>query len=247
MTIEIIAADWDADHAVAGTTTRTGGVSEGAYRSLNLGAHVGDRLENVAENRRRLVEHAGLPAEPLWLRQVHGSEVVCAGDAATRAAPPEADAIVSRDGSHVLGILTADCLPIVLCSVAGNEIAALHCGWRSLSGGIVAATIGRMASRPGDLSAWLGPAISQRAFEVGDEVRDAFLAGIEDAASCFRANAAGRWQADLYGLARLYLGAAGIGRISGGGLCTVADAGRFFSYRRDGRCGRMATFVFKKP
>lgn len=246
MTIEIVAAEWGAACAVAGTTTRSGGVSEGAYRSLNLAAHVGDRPQNVRENRRRLVAHAQLPAEPLWLNQVHGSDVVYAEEAAAATTPLSADAIVSRDGSHVLGILTADCLPIVLCSRSSAAIAALHCGWRSLSGGIVAAAVNAMTSAPAELSAWLGPAISASAFEVGDEVRDAFLAGIEDAASCFRPNAAGRWQADLYRLARLYLGATGVERVCGGGLCTLADAGRFFSHRRDGRCGRMATFVYNR-
>jgi YfiH family protein len=150
---------------------------------------------------------------------------------------------VSFDGTVVLSVLTADCLPIVICSAKGPEIAALHCGWRSMAGGIIARTIDTLHSQPQDLMAWLGPAISQPAFEVGDDVRDVFLAGIEDAVRCFAANARGRWQADLFSLARLYLESAGVERIYGGGICTFADEARFYSYRRDGQCGRMATFI----
>lgn len=243
MTIEIIAADLPA-HAVAGTTTRTGGVSVGPYRSLNLAAHVGDQPDNVTENRRRFMAACGLPAAPYWIDQVHGCDVAVADDHDPHAPPPVADASVSRSGRHVLAVLTADCLPVVLTSAAAGELAIAHCGWRSLSGGIIGATVDAMATDARDLVAWLGPAISQPAFEVGDDVRDVFLAGVEGAAGCFETNDNGRWQADLYGLARLHLSAAGVRQITGGGLCTAADAGRFFSHRRDGRCGRMATFVF---
>lgn len=243
MTIEIIAADWPA-RALAGTTTRTGGVSAGPYRSLNLAAHVGDDPGNVTENRRRFVAACGLPAAPFWIDQVHGCDVAIADEHDPNASPPTADASVSHSGSHVLAVLTADCLPVVLNSVSSGEVAIAHCGWRSLSGGIIGATVDAMASTADDLVAWLGPAISQPAFEVGDDVRDLFLAGVEGAAGCFEPNENGRWQADLYALARLHLSAAGVPRVTGGGLCTFADRGRFFSYRRDGQCGRMATFVF---
>jgi YfiH family protein len=240
MPVEILAADWPApDGFVAGTTTRAGGVSRGRYTTLNLGGHVGDHADDVAENRRRFVAAAGLPREPAWLTQVHGADVAEAGSPG----PREADAVVSRDGGAPLGILTADCLPIVLCSVATRETAALHCGWRSLAGGLVANTIGRLESPPSSLMAWLGPAIAQAAFEVGDDVRDIFLAGVDDAAACFEPNARGRWQADLYALARRYLAAAGVTSVYGGGLCTYRDEQRFFSYRRDGSTGRMATFI----
>lgn len=240
----VIEADWPAPTGVrAGTTLRTGGVSEGIYASLNLGAHVGDAPAAVAENRERFTASCKLPGRPQWLQQVHGTDVVVAEQLVPGSAPPAADAIVSFAGTAVLGILTADCLPIVICSHKGPEIAALHCGWRSMAGGIITRTIDTMRSGPSDLMAWLGPAISQPAFEVGDDVRDVFLAGIEDAVRCFAANERGRWQADLFGLARLYLEAAGVERIYGGGLCTFADEARFYSYRRDGQCGRMATFV----
>ena len=186
-----------------------------------------------------------LGAEPLWLNQVHGNTVVFSDAAAAASSPPTADAIVSSDGRDVLGILTADCLPLLLCSLECDELAAIHAGWRSLSTGIVADTVASMASRPGDLLAWFGPAISQPAFEVGDDVRDIFVAGVEDAATCFIPNERERWQADLYGLARQCLREAGVNRVHGGGLCTHADQRRFFSYRRDGQCGRMATIIFR--
>lgn len=243
MTVEVIAADWPA-RAVAGTTTRTGGVSAGPFRSLNLAAHVGDVPDNVAENRRRFTTACGLPTAPFWIEQVHGCEVAFADDHDPDAPPPTADASVSRSGRHVLTVLTADCLPVVLSSASSAELAVAHCGWRSLSGGIIHATVNAMATPADELVAWLGPAISQPAFEVGDDVRDLFLAGVEGAAGCFEPNDNGRWQADIYALARLHLSAAGVRQVTGGGLCTVADQARFFSYRRDGRCGRMATFVF---
>ena len=245
MSVEIIAADWPATGVVAGTTTRVGGVSRGRYEALNLAAHVGDDDAAVSENRRRFATSCRLPAEPLWLRQVHGTDVASVPALTARGAAPTADAIVSPDGSGVLAILTADCLPVVLCEPEGSALAALHCGWRSLSGGIVAETLGTIGRDPGTLMAWLGPAISQRAFEVGDEVRDIFLAGVEGAARCFAENDNDRWQADLYGLARLYLEAAGVERLFGGGLCTFSDVSRFYSYRRDGETGRMATFVYR--
>ncbi len=238
MTVELVHADWPAPEGIfAATTTRAGGVSEGPWESLNLAAHAGDRREAVTENRRRLVEETGLVREPVWLQQVHGTRVVQAEDGPLQ----EADAVIST--GRPIGVLTADCLPVLLCSSSGDEIAALHCGWRSLSGGIVANTVAAMSSDPGDLIAWLGPAISQPAFEVGGEVRDIFLAGVEDAAACFMPNENGRWQADLYGLARLYLAAAGVSAVFGGGLCTRSDGDAFFSYRRDGETGRMATVI----
>lgn len=244
MSLEVIAAEWPATHVIACTTTRAGGVSEGRFSSLNLGTHVGDECDAVDENRRRLRTVCGLPSEPLWLNQVHGSYVIQSGAAAFREADPNADAIVSRGSGDVLAILTADCLPIVLCSTSKREIAAMHCGWRGLSDGIVAETVNAMASGAGELLAWLGPAISQSAFEVGNDVRDLFLAGSAAAATCFEPNENGRWQADLYGLARRYLSAAGVLQIYGGDLCTYADDKRFFSYRRDGQCGRMATLIW---
>lgn len=243
MSIEWLRADWPAPRGiVAGTTCRAGGVSDGPYESLNLGAHVGDRRECVAENRKRFVDACGLPGEPEWLSQVHGTVVRAPGDDPAAAA----DAAIGRQPGDVCAVLTADCLPILLCSTDGREFAAVHAGWRGVAAGVVAATVARMDSAPEDLVAWLGPAISQPAFEVGDEVRAAFMAGDEGAAAAFGRNAAGRWQADLYALARRRLAAAGVDAVYGGGRCTVGEPDLFFSYRRDGECGRMATFVFRR-
>ena len=242
MSMQWIMADWPApDGIIAGTTTRIGGVSDGAYASMNLGGHVGDDQAHVAENRRRFVAGCGLPAEPDWLTQVHGTAVRVDGTTA----PVEADAAISRKPGAVLAVLTADCLPILLCADSGDEIAAIHAGWRGLAAGIVDATLANLQAAPGQLAAWFGPAISQAAFEVGGEVRAAFIARDAGAEGCFLQNERGRWQADLYGLARRQLEAAGVGVIHGGGMCTVADSERFFSYRRDGQCGRMATFIHR--
>lgn len=245
MSVEIVSADWPATGVFGGTTTRVGGVSNAAYSSLNLAAHVGDDAAAVRKNRQRVCTAMRLPSEPLWLNQVHGTGVQVVDGLTISRGPQTADAIVSKDGRHVLAILTADCLPVLLCSSSRNELAAVHCGWRSLSAGIVAETITRMSSPPADLVAWLGPAISQSAFEVGDDVRDVFLAGVEDAVSCFDANENDRWQADLPGLVRRYLAAAGVDAVYHSGLCTYRDESRFFSYRRDGQCGRMATLLFR--
>ena len=238
-----ISADWPApDNIVAGTTTRVGGVSAGVFESLNLGAHVGDDLAAVAENRQRFVTMCDLPGEPDWLTQVHGTTVAIAGETDAT----EADAAIAQDPATVIAVLTADCLPILLCAGSGAEVAAIHGGWRGLAAGVVAATLSRMATAPDGLMAWLGPAISQPAFEVGGEVRQAFVEREAAAAACFEPNERGRWQADLYGLARLQLCAAGVSAVYGGEHCTYRDPGRFFSYRRDGQCGRMASFVCRK-
>ena len=186
------------------------------------------------------LESLRLPGEPCCLNQVHGANVVTAGRYVT---PPNADASVSRMPGHVCVVRTADCLPVLFCSSDGTEIAAAHAGWRGLAAGILEATVAKMAHDPVDLIAWLGPAISQPAFEVGEEVKDAFVSQDPGAAGCFEANARGRWLADLYELARLRLLASGITGIYGGGFCTFADEKRFFSYRRNPDCGRMISFV----
>jgi len=238
-----LAADWPApEGVVAGCTFRSGGVSSGPYTALNLGGHVGDEASSVHENRRRFIAECGLPAEPVWLAQVHGSTVV-----ADPPAGAEADAVMTADTDTVCAVLVADCLPVLFCTADGSAVAAAHAGWRGLAAGVLENTISQFAVAPERLLAWLGPAISQAAFEVGDEVRSEFVGQHNAAGEHFVRNAGGRWQADLYGLARLRLEAAGIGQIFGGGLCTFGDAERFFSYRRDGQCGRMATFVFRRP
>jgi YfiH family protein len=187
-----------------------------------------------------------LPATPRWLKQVHGATVIHSQDPAFAAGPPEADAVISTQANDILAVRTADCLPVLLCSRAGDEIAAVHCGWRSLAADILAQTTGKMQAPSGELLAWLGPAISQDAFEVQDDVRDAFVSQDEQAAACFLANERGRWQADLYELARRKLAQSGVSHVFGGGLCTYADPQRFYSYRRDGDTGRMVTFIVRR-
>ena len=243
MSDDWIPADWPApDNVVAGTTIRVGGASTGVFESLNLGAHVGDDPAAVAENRSRFVTMRDLPGEPDWLTQVHGTAVRVAGEPSAA----EADAAIARHPAAVVAVLTADCLPILLCARSGDEIAAIHGGWRGLAAGVITSTLSRMATAPDALMAWLGPAISQSAFEVGDEVRQAFVDLDAAAGECFESNEQGRWQADLYGLARLQLRMAGVGAVYGGEYCTHGDSSRFFSYRRDGECGRMASFVCRK-
>jgi len=181
-----------------------------------------------------------LPGEPCWLNQVHGADVVAAGRYDT---PPDADACVGNQIGDVCVVKTADCLPVLICSEDGGEVAAAHAGWRGLVAGIIEATVAAMAHAPRDLLVWMGPAISQPSFEVGDEVRVAFVEKDREAAACFVANSRGRWQADLYELARRRLAALGVTKVYGGGFCTFADRERFYSYRRNPDCGRMVSFV----
>ncbi len=186
-----------------------------------------------------------LPSEPLWLNQVHGAAVVKTGDPAFDSGPPDADAVISCNANEVIAVRTADCLPVLLCGKEGNEIGAVHCGWRGLAAGVLANAIAAMQTPASDLIAWFGPAISQAAFEVGDDVRDAFMTADSHAAGCFEPNERGRWQADLYALARQVLARSGVEEVHGGGLCTYADSDRFFSYRRDGQTGRMTSFIYR--
>jgi len=239
-----IPAEWPAPaNVVAGTTLRSGGVSQGEFAALNLAAHVGDDPVSVAENRRRFQTNFSLPNDPVWLRQVHGTRVVL-GDAALT--QPEADAIVAREVGVVCAVLTADCLPVVLTTEDGSEVAAAHVGWRGLCAGILEETVATFKVPPEQILVWLGPAISMPAFEVGAEVREQFVNKGEAAADFFSENGRGRWQADLYGLATLRLKNCGVTRVFGGGCCTYSEQDRFFSYRRDGRCGRMATYIFRR-
>jgi YfiH family protein len=238
--------DWPAPAPVrALATTRAGGVSQGPYRSLNLGAHVGDDPALVALNRDRLAAAASLPRAPVWLEQVHGC-TVCRlnGGGMPSAAERRADAAVADVAGAVCVVLTADCLPVLLCDDDGSVVAAVHAGWRGLLDGVIEAAALRMGRPAAALMAWLGPAIGPDAFEVGDEVHRAFCGRMAAAADAFRPSAGGRWLADIYTLARQRLAAIGIERVSGGGLCTLSDAERFFSYRRDGITGRMATLVW---
>lgn len=221
-------------------TTRAGGVSAGSYASMNPADHVGDAPEAVAENRRRL--RRLLPQEPHWLKQVHGTAVVEADR--PRSSPPEADASISHTPNRVCVVLTADCLPVLLCDEAGSVVGVAHAGWRGLHAGVIEATAARM-NVPGErLLAYLGPAIGPRAFEVGGEVRDAFISVDAAAAAAFAPGAPGKWLADIYLLARQRLARLGVTRVFGGEDCSFSDSTRFFSYRRDGATGRMASLVW---
>ena len=236
----LITPDWPAPANVrALQTTRKGGVSDSPYASFNLGSHVGDNPLAVSRNRMLLAPL--LPSEPVWLNQVHGITVADAGRAGCL---PEADASVSTHPGAVCVVMTADCLPILLCDEQGSVVGAAHAGWRGLCDGVIEATVSAMNVPAPTLMAWLGPAIGSTVFEVGDEVRTAFVAKQPQAAQAFVAAAEGKWMADIYQLARLRLQALGIHRIYGGDLCTYSDAERFYSYRRDGVTGRMATFIW---
>lgn len=236
----LIVPDWPAPPNVrALQTTRRGGVSAAPYDSLNLGAHVGDNPLAVARNRELL--NYLLPSEPVWLEQVHGTDVA---DADMAGCQVRADACIARHRGSVCVVMTADCLPVLLCDAKGTVVGAAHAGWRGLCDGVVEATVRAMEVAPQNLMAWLGPAIDQGAFEVGDEVRTAFVAAQPQAASAFIPGKSGKWFADIYALARMRLEALGIVQIYGGGHCTYREREKFFSYRRDGATGRMGAFVW---
>jgi YfiH family protein len=238
----LIVPDWPAPVAVrAVSTTRLGGVSLPPYAELNLAGHVGDQPEHVAENRRRLAWTAGLPAEPAWLDQVHGTVVVAAE---TVSSPIAADAAWTSQPGRPCVVMTADCLPVLFCDRSGTVVAAVHAGWRGLAGGVIAATVKQLGKTPAELLAWLGPAIGPTAFEVGEEVRAAFLALDAGNVADFRPSPAGRWLADLYGLARRQLQGLGMTAIYGGDYCTFSDPARFFSYRREQQTGRIASLIW---
>lgn len=238
-----IGPHWPAPAGVgAATTTRGRGCSRPPYHHANLALDVGDNPEAVRANRARLVQRLDLPEAPRWLRQVHGIQVV---DADTAAQPVAADACVSTRPGRVCAVLTADCLPVLLCDRAGTRIGVAHAGWRGLAGGILEATTAALECAPETLLAWLGPAIGPEAYEVGDEVRAAFLAADPAAETAFQPSPRGRWLADLYRLARQRLARAGVEAVYGGGYCTHRDTQWFFSHRRDGGCtGRMATLIW---
>jgi YfiH family protein len=329
--------DWPAPARVrAASTSRLGGLSQGPYASLNLATHVGDDPQSVADNRALLQQALSLPSQPLWLEQVHGCEVACLEMPPREFLPIQADASYSNHPGAVCAVMTADCLPLLLCDRNGSEVAAVHAGWRGLCDGVIEAAVARFSAPPEELLAWLGPAIGPQAFEVGAEVREAFVrrdaaaaeafvsAGLENAASRINLTTMGRAEppqkmtvcsplivfpppnplpggggaserfatftvtaqaakplaslvrgigergavptqaiysspeprvpspvnkyfADIFLLARQRLQTLGIDQISGGGLCTYSDPEHFFSYRRDGVCGRMATLIWIEP
>jgi YfiH family protein len=236
----LIIPDWPAPANVkALQTTRLGGTSGVPYASLNLGDHVGDAPLSVARN--RMLLNTLLPSEPVWLEQVHGTRVANAGIAGCL---PQADACIARRHDAVCVVMTADCLPVLLCDKLGGVVGAVHAGWKGLSAGVIEAAVQAMNVVPKDIIAWLGPAIGQDAFEVGAEVRAAFIEAQPQASSAFIPGQQGKWFADIYELARLRLNALGITGIYGGGYCTYRERERFFSYRRDGATGRMGTFIW---
>ena len=242
----LIEPDWPAPANVkALQTTRLGGVSLGSYESLNLGGHVADNELHVEQNRRRLAEH--LPNPPLWLQQIHGTAVVNELQALNQ---PEADGAYTKEVNQVCAVMTADCLPVLFCNESGTQVAAVHAGWRGLAAGILEKTLNTFDCVNETILVWLGPAIGPSAFEVGLPVYEAFCQGQAEALDCFKklknegVQGEDKWHADLYSLARLRLKKAGIQQIYGGEECTFTNEAHFFSYRRDGETGRMATCIW---
>jgi YfiH family protein len=246
-----IAPEWSAPETVsAASTTRLGGYSVGPFSSFNLGAHVGDDAEHVNANRRSLVQHLQLPATPQWLQQVHGDAIHYADKhTLVDSNVPVADAAWTDQPNCVLAIMTADCLPVLLASQCGQVIAAVHGGWRSLASGILQKIVATLPVPSSDLTAWLGPAIGPKHFEVGDEVRTVFVEQNPAFAGCFMASThdSKKCYADIFAIASQCLEQSGVTRITASGLCTVSDERRFFSHRRDqGSSGRMATLIWRK-
>lgn len=245
MPLRCIEPSWTRHPRVrACVTTRDGGASHGAYASLNLATHVGDQRDDVEENRRRLQRHLGLAHQPAWLEQVHGVDVVRI-ERADPGTVPRADASWTDRAGLACAILTADCVPILLADDEGGCVAAAHAGWRGLAAGVLENTVRHLPAAPDRLSAWLGPGIGPGAFEVGPEVFDAFVGPDPGAATAFVRGREDRFLCDLHFLARRRLLAAGVTRVDGdASQCTFGDAGSYFSHRRDGPCGRMATLVW---
>ena len=242
---DFIIPDWPAPpHVHALITTRAGGVSTGPWSSLKLGFRAGDDADAVRQNRERLAQH--LPQPPKWLMQVHGATVV---DADVLTDSPAADASIARVTGTVCTIMIADCLPVLFTNHSGSVVAAAHAGWRGLAGGVIANTVSALAAAgapPETLMAYIGPGIGPNAFEVGADVYTAFTTDDTDAAALFKPHTPGKWMADLVALARRALARAGVTQVFGGGMCTVSDPTRFFSYRRDRTTGRMGAFIWRE-
>lgn len=235
---------------VAGTTTRVGGVSQGNFAGLNVATHVSDDLKAVTTNRAILREQLGLPTEPYWLNQTHSTTVVEIPyqyrhhPANNKDSVIEADASFTKLDEHICTVMTADCLPLLIVNEQADEVAAIHAGWRGLANGIIANTIHAMTSSPQDLHVWLGPAIGANAFEVGPEVKAQFVAANKDNSKAFKQAKEDKFLCDIYKLARTELAKLGVQHISGGEHCTVNDEEHFYSYRRDGQTGRMASLIW---
>jgi hypothetical protein len=242
---EWLVPDWDAPARVrAFVTTRAGGVSGGEFASMNLGSRSGDDPENVARNRAIVREH--LPAMPRWMAQMHGTDVADL-DTLGESQVPTADAAVASQPGRVGVVLTADCMPLFLADESGGRVAVAHAGWRGMAAGVIERTVEAMDSSPARLMAWMGPTIGPAAFEVGPEVREAFMAADPEADAAFRSHMPGKYMADLYALARRRLARAGVTRVHGGGFCTHDETQRFFSYRRAQKSGRMGAFIWIEP
>lgn len=240
--LEFIKPEWTMpDHIQAYTSTRKGGISPSPYDSLNIANHVDDSSENVKKNRLTLASHLELPADPLWLQQTHSTEVINSQDWYEGI---EADAIYCNQSHHVCAIMTADCLPLLVCNESGTEIAAIHAGWRGLADGIIEKTIDRFKDSSDKLHVWLGPAIGPEKFEVGQDVFEAFIQHSDTAEVAFQQTDDNHYLADIYQLARLRLRQLGIVNLFGGNICTVTETSRFFSYRRDGETGRMVSLIW---
>jgi YfiH family protein len=236
--------DWPAPVNIhAATTLRLGGVSCGAFNSLNIAMHVGDNVDCVQQNRQIMQQVLALPSEPIWLAQIHSNQVV---KAVKTSEPPQADASYSNESGVVCAVMTADCLPLLVCTTDGRQIAAIHAGWRGLLAGVIDNTIAALQTPPSTLLVWLGPAIGVECFEVGAEVRAAFIAKSSTFMSAFTEKSNGQWLADIYQLARINLTTLGIHAIYGGDFCTVTEEARFYSYRRDKETGRMATLIWRQ-
>ncbi len=234
--------NWPAPESIcAAITTRQAGVSARPYESFNLGDHVGDKVRHVAQNRQQLITALQLPNPPLWLQQVHSTTVWQAEHGSTQRV---ADAIIARSRQTVCAVLTADCLPLLLCSQNGAEIAAIHAGWRGLAQGIIQNTIRQMQTSAGQLMVWMGPAIGPDAYEVDQPVYERFVDQNPALASCFASARAGHWQMDIYAIARQILKQQGVTQIYGGEHCTYTEKELFFSHRRDGTTGRMASLIW---
>lgn len=250
--IDLIIPDWPVPgHIKALFTTRCGGFSNGVYASFNLGMHVHDNSKTVLKNRSLLRNY--LPNDPHWLVQVHGSRHIWINQGGTQLQEEVADAALSRQHNTVCAIMVADCLPVLLCDMAGTVVGVVHAGWRGLAAGIIEQTIAAMQTGNNTLMAWLGPAIGPEHFEVGDDVRAVFVDHDQRSAKAFQQAGSStqsepKWFADIFQLAQQRLACAGVTRIYGGGVCTYSDPARFFSYRRDGETGRMAAMIWmEKP
>jgi YfiH family protein len=239
--IETIQPNWSAPSTIrACCTVRLGGVSAAPFDSLNLALHVGDDPARVTQNRKLLREQLKLPAEPCWINQTHGTQTVTLEQDVTR----DADAAVTRLAGTIVVVMTADCLPILLCNRAGSEVGAVHAGWRGLQAGVIQSALATMKSPNHELMAWIGPGISQACFEVGDEVRTAFIDSMPQAQPFFSANRRGHWLCDLAGLAEQVLKAQGVGEVCRDAHCSYRDSDRFYSYRHTATTGRMATLIW---